>query len=129
MVPFTRMTLALAILALAGTAAEAQLGMFSKEQRESITSKWTGERFEDGDRIHRQVFVRHETGKFAEPFIGFDPVFFVNQWTCAIIAAGRAGIGGKRVEGQQAVGRTQRHQNMPFFSQIDQLRPGGGKVR
>jgi regulator of RNase E activity RraA len=48
MVPVTRLTLVVAILTLAGSAAEAQLGMFSKEQREAITSKWTGERFEDG---------------------------------------------------------------------------------
>jgi regulator of RNase E activity RraA len=48
MVPFTRMTLAVAILALAGSAAEAQLGMFSREQREAITARWTGGRFEDG---------------------------------------------------------------------------------
>jgi 4-hydroxy-4-methyl-2-oxoglutarate aldolase len=48
MVPLKRMTLAVVILTLAGSAAEAQLGMFSKEQREAITAQWTGERFEDG---------------------------------------------------------------------------------
>ena len=43
-----RMALAAAFLTLAGSVAEAQLGMFSKEQRQAVTGKWTGERFEDG---------------------------------------------------------------------------------
>ena len=35
-------------LSVAAGSAEAQLGMFSKEQRAAITSEWTGERFPDG---------------------------------------------------------------------------------
>ena len=35
-------------LSVAAGSAEAQLGMFSKEQRVAITSEWTGERFPDG---------------------------------------------------------------------------------
>jgi regulator of RNase E activity RraA len=42
-----RAGLALALAAAAGRA-EAQLGLFSKEQRVAITSEWKGERFEDG---------------------------------------------------------------------------------
>ena len=34
--------------ALVSAAAQAQLGLFSAEQRRAITSQWTGERFEDG---------------------------------------------------------------------------------
>jgi 4-hydroxy-4-methyl-2-oxoglutarate aldolase len=43
-----RTALAAAFLVVAGSAAEAQLGMFSKEQREDVTAAWAGERFEDG---------------------------------------------------------------------------------
>jgi len=43
-----RTALAVAVLVFAGSAAEAQLGMFSREQREAVTAEWTGERFEDG---------------------------------------------------------------------------------
>ena len=39
---------AAAFFILVGSVAEAQLGMFSKEQREAITAERTGERFEDG---------------------------------------------------------------------------------
>jgi 4-hydroxy-4-methyl-2-oxoglutarate aldolase len=35
-------------LSVAAGSAEAQLGMFSKEQRTAITAEWTGERFPDG---------------------------------------------------------------------------------
>jgi regulator of RNase E activity RraA len=35
-------------LSVAAGSAEAQLGMFSKEQRVAMTSEWTGERFPDG---------------------------------------------------------------------------------
>ena len=35
-------------LSVAAGSAEAQLGMFSKEQRAAITAEWTGERFPDG---------------------------------------------------------------------------------
>ena len=42
-----RAGLVLALAAVAGQA-EAQLGLFSKEQRVAITSEWMGERFEDG---------------------------------------------------------------------------------
>jgi regulator of RNase E activity RraA len=45
---FGRLAVAAALLTLTGTVAEAQLGMFSKEQREAVTAEWTGERFEDG---------------------------------------------------------------------------------
>ena len=48
MINLERTALAVAVLVLAGSAAEAQLGMFSKEQREALTAEWTGERFEDG---------------------------------------------------------------------------------
>jgi hypothetical protein len=41
------MALAAAFLILAGSVAEAQLGMFSKEQREAVTAERTGERFEE----------------------------------------------------------------------------------
>jgi 4-hydroxy-4-methyl-2-oxoglutarate aldolase len=37
-----------AALSVAAGSAEAQLGMFSSEQRVAITSEWTGERFPDG---------------------------------------------------------------------------------
>ena len=37
-----------AALCVAAGSAEAQLGMFSNEQRVAITSEWTGERFPDG---------------------------------------------------------------------------------
>jgi regulator of RNase E activity RraA len=43
-----RAALVAVFLTLAGAVAEAQLGMFSKEQREALTAEWTGERFEDG---------------------------------------------------------------------------------
>jgi 4-hydroxy-4-methyl-2-oxoglutarate aldolase len=36
------------VLGFGAGSAEAQLGMFSKEQRAAITSEWTGERFPDG---------------------------------------------------------------------------------
>ena len=42
------MALVATFFTLAGTVAEAQLGMFSKEQRKALTAEWTGERFEDG---------------------------------------------------------------------------------
>jgi regulator of RNase E activity RraA len=38
----------LVALSIAATGAEAQLGMFSREQRVAITAEWTGERFPDG---------------------------------------------------------------------------------
>jgi len=54
-----RMALAAAFLTLAGSVAEAQLGMFSKEQREALTAEWTGERFEDGrPRVPSDVLER-----------------------------------------------------------------------
>jgi regulator of RNase E activity RraA len=43
-----RTALAAAFFVLAASMVEAQLGMFSKEQREALTAEWTGERFEDG---------------------------------------------------------------------------------
>jgi 4-hydroxy-4-methyl-2-oxoglutarate aldolase len=48
MTMLNRAALVAVFLALAGTVAEAQLGMFSKEQREALTAEWPGERFEDG---------------------------------------------------------------------------------
>ena len=35
-------------LTVAAASAEAQIGMFSSEQRVAVTSEWTGERFPDG---------------------------------------------------------------------------------
>ena len=50
--------LAVAIFVVAGSA-EAQLGMFSKEQRTAITAEWTGERFPDGrPKVPETVLLR-----------------------------------------------------------------------
>ena len=43
-----RFALAAGVVALLCPRAEAQLGMFTNEQRSEITSEWTGERAPDG---------------------------------------------------------------------------------
>ena len=62
-------------LSVAAGSAEAQLGMFSKEQRAAITSEWTGERFPDGrpkvpDTVARADEGGHGRGGLGRPHRG-----------------------------------------------------------
>jgi len=83
-------------LSVAAGSAEAQLGMFSKEQRAAITSEWTGERFPDGRPKVPDTVLERMKEVTAEEAWG---VLTEAATSCSSRAAGRRSTPGRRGAG------------------------------